>query len=71
MINSTPLRLTTLHLAQRFLIDDVTLIRAFSFFLPFVQPWRDSQSFNYTGSLYFVQVFSWLMRGSGSTDHYL
>jgi|OpeIllAssembly_1097287.scaffolds.fasta_scaffold358204_2 hypothetical protein len=71
MINNTPLRLTTLHLAQRFLIDDVTLIRAFSFFLPFVPLWHGSQSFNYTGSLNFVQVFSGLMRESGSTDHFL
>jgi hypothetical protein len=44
MINNTPLRFTTLHLAQRFLIDDETRMITISF-LPkteqFVQKYSD------------------------------
>lgn len=34
MIYKTPLRLTTLHLEQRFLIDDVTFIATSPYILP-------------------------------------
>ena len=48
MIYKTPLRLTTLHFEQRFLIDDVTFITTSPYIHPTLKSGVSSQSFDYT-----------------------
>jgi hypothetical protein len=48
MIYKVPLRFTTLHLAQRFLIDDDTFIVTYSFSLQFDRQPQASQNRDYT-----------------------
>ena len=51
MINTLPLRLTILHLAQRFRIDGETFIQQFSLLTTILT--TNSQGFNYTRSFIF------------------
>ena len=65
MINTLPLRLTILHLAQRFRIDGETFIRTI---LLTTFPFTTSQVFDYTRSSFFRLDTQISQSGSGDSQ---